>query len=43
MTTGIYKVVVTATGPNGDITADYIEIEVPPVEIIITQIFEGAN
>lgn len=39
--TGIYKVVATATAPNGDIIEGYIEIEVVPSNRdIINQIFE---
>lgn len=42
--TGIYKVVATATAPNGDIIEGYVEIEVvPPSEDMINQIIEMIN
>ncbi|MCM1192879.1 MAG: hypothetical protein NC389_10680 [Acetatifactor muris] len=42
--TGTYKVVATATTPNGDIIEKFIEIEVIPTEgDIFSQIFESIN
>lgn len=42
--TGVYRVVATATAPDGEIIEGYVEIEVIPAgSNIINQLFEGLN